>query len=65
MVLTQRQCGCPTGYYIIFSATPPGLLKALLLKGGPSHQTTSHAAGLGEGGGGGVQYKSAVSKLHC
>ena len=46
---------------IIFSVTPPGLLKALLLKGEPSHRTTSQLSYSG----GRVQYKFVVSKLHC
>ena len=46
---------------IIFSTTPPGLLKALLLKGEPSHRTTSQLSYTG----GRVQYKFVVSKLHC
>ena len=49
----------------MFSATPPVLLKALLLKGEPSRALNNLPAVLFWGGGGRVQYKFVVSKLHC
>ena len=62
MILTQRQCGCPTGYYILCNTTwtAKGFV-AKTVKGELSHRTTSQLSYSG----GRVQYKFVVSKLHC
>ena len=71
MILTQRQGGYPTDYYIFYNTTwtaevfvterriiSPNNLPAVLFWGW---------GGRGGGGGGrrGAQYKFVVSKLHC